>query len=98
MSVAPGPDCHETNPRKGQLIVIGGLIFLTSRKDNMKHLLIISAVILIAATPTNAGWFDHEERQRRIQTEHELQHQRQTTGAWQVVSGVLGTSCIALLV
>lgn len=59
---------------------------------------IILVVLLLTAASTNGGWFDHEERQRRIQTEHQLQHQRQATGIWQFVSGILGTTCVVLLV
>jgi hypothetical protein len=54
--------------------------------------------VLLTAVPSNAGWFDKEERERRIQTEQQLDHQRQSTGHWQFAATILSVTCVILLV
>ncbi len=62
------------------------------------HLLTLLILLLLLTASANAGWFGSDERQRRIETEQQLQAQRQATGYWQITSGILGITCIILLV
>lgn len=64
----------------------------------MKHLFTLLTLLWLLTAPANAGWFGGDERQRRIETEQQLQQQRQATGYWQITSGILGLTCIILLV
>lgn len=54
-----------------------------------KHLIALSLMLALITTSSHAGLFDREERQRREVAEHQLDHQRQATGAWQVIAGGL---------
>ncbi len=55
---------------------------------------IILLVLLIAAQ-AHAGLFDNGEKQRQ-QYEQQIQHERQATGGWQIVAGILGLGSIIL--
>jgi hypothetical protein len=55
-------------------------------------MLVLLAFIL--ASNADAGWFDNGERDRRIQLEHELQQQRQSTGGWMVIAAILASASL----
>lgn len=64
----------------------------------MKQIIIIS-LVLLTTIAAHAGWFSHEDyKEPWQQAESKLEKQRQVTGQWQIVCGVLGTTCVALLV
>lgn len=63
----------------------------------MKHLHILILSLLLAITPTSAGWFNNnEEKQRRIEVEKQLEFQRKTTDDWQSIAGVLVIGAVIL--
>ncbi|MES2570825.1 MAG: hypothetical protein V4710_12335 [Verrucomicrobiota bacterium] len=64
----------------------------------MKKLFIIITITALLTTALQAGWFDKEERERRIQLEEQLTVQRQTTDKWQIVAGALAVSTVVLLI
>jgi len=55
----------------------------------------IILLLITAATQANA-WFDNPEKERRVQAEQQLQEQRQSTGGWQIVAGVMAIGAITL--
>jgi hypothetical protein len=58
--------------------------------------LIVLAWLLLSCASVHAGWFGNDEAERRIEAESQLETQRQTTGRWQIVSGVLAVGCVVL--
>ena len=64
----------------------------------MKHFFTLLLALLLTMAPVHGGWFDHEEKQRRIEAEQQLQQQRQATGQWQFAADMLGFTCVVLLV
>lgn len=60
---------------------------------------IILLVLLITTAHCHAGWFGHDDyKDQWQQSQEQLEHQRQATGDWQIVAGVLGITCVVLLV
>jgi len=57
----------------------------------MKYILIL---VLLMAAQAHAGLFDNGEQQR--QYEQQIQNERQNTGGWMVVAGILGVGGIIL--
>lgn len=54
-----------------------------------RYLLALSLMLALITTSTHAGWFDQEEKQRRIETEQQLAAQREQTDNWQIIAGSL---------
>lgn len=67
-------------------------------KRTLAVLILLILLILLAGSPANAGWFNSKEEKLLAQTQQQLEHARQQTGAWQLVSGVLALGCVSLLV
>ncbi len=63
----------------------------------MKKILIL--MLLISAAHCHAGWFGHDDyKDQWQQSQEQLEQQRHATGDWQIVAGILGTACMALLI
>ena len=61
----------------------------------MKFILIL---MLLMAAHCHAGWFHDDYMDRWQQSEEQLEHQRQATGDWQIIAGVLAVGAVILFV
>lgn len=61
----------------------------------MKSLLIILFVLLMAA-PSHAGLFDNGDDQRIREYQRQIHEERQSSGSWQVVAGLLAIGAVIL--
>lgn len=56
-------------------------------------------LMLLMAAYCHGGWFGHDDyKDQWQQSQEQLEQQRQTTGDWQIVAGVLAVGCVALLI
>lgn len=63
----------------------------------MKKIIIL---MLLVAAQCHGSWFhnDDDYKDQWQQSQQQLDQQRQATGGWQIIAGVLGVGCVALLV
>jgi hypothetical protein len=68
-------------------------------KVHHRFILIITAIVLSACSPVEAGWLSGSgDSERLARTETELQSQRSSTDQWQIVAGLFGVGCVLLFV
>jgi hypothetical protein len=63
----------------------------------MKKLIFIFAAVLTMTTGAPANWFDNGEKERRIETEQQLQAERHTTSNLTIAIIILAISSVCLL-
>jgi len=56
-----------------------------------RKFMLIAVILLFSGCPD-----DHEDRKEKQKLESELKEQREITGRWMVVAGVLGVGCTVL--
>jgi hypothetical protein len=56
--------------------------------------MLVTLSTLLTLTTGNAGWFGNDDQ--LIKVENELHQQRQHTGDWMVIAGVLAVGCTVL--
>jgi hypothetical protein len=67
------------------------------RKNQMKNFTLIAALLIVSTGASRAGWFDGEEKARRIEAEQQLQVERENCGNLKNITGILAVGCVALL-
>ncbi len=60
----------------------------------MRHNLLSVLLALILVSTVDAGWFGNDDQLNKV--EHDLHEERQTSGDWMVVAGILGIGCAVL--
>jgi putative copper export protein len=63
----------------------------------LKKLTFIIAAVLTMATTAPANWFDNGEKERRIETEQQLQVERHTNSNLSIAVIILAISSVCLL-
>jgi hypothetical protein len=53
-------------------------------------------LVLLMAAQCHGGWFNDDDQQRMAQYEQTIQSERQSTGDWQIIAGVLAIGGVIL--